>query len=61
MIKVKEVLIECDKGAEIGNSIREATIIALQEKRNVALIFNDKRYEIIPFEIVDNILTKKTN
>ena len=54
----KEVIIEADAGAEIASSIRESCIIALQEKRDVRLNNNGKKYKISPFDIVDSIFTQ---
>jgi len=59
-ITVKRIIADCRPEAEISDAIREAALIALQERRAVFFIHNGKDYEISPFDIVDYLFTKET-
>lgn len=61
MITIKEVIIQSDTGSEISTAIREATILALQEKRDVTLTHNKKEFKIIPSDILNMIYIQNEN
>lgn len=51
--KVKEIVLTVSAGTEIGKALREAALLALEERRDVVFEFNGKNYKVSPFEIVE--------
>ena len=39
-------------------AVREAALLALEERRDVVFEFNGKNYKVSPFEIVDFLFSK---
>lgn len=41
------IILECAKGASLGEAIREATILALERDEIISFTFNDIIYKVI--------------
>jgi hypothetical protein len=57
-VDVDHMVVIATAGAVLFDAVREATILALQEKRNVVLKFNQYNYEIKYRDVVASIQRK---
>ena len=57
-IKIEYIAVEANLGEAINTALREATLLALTEKRDVLLSFNKQVFRVSPFEIIDFLIQK---
>ena len=54
-IEVMEVTARCGAGAVIGECIREAIVMAIEEMRTVKFKHNDREYVVKPGDLANSI------
>jgi len=60
-ITVSSVIVEPQRGSDIGSVTREAMLLAVTEWRSVSFTFNGKPYCVSPNELLPAVFTNKEN
>lgn len=53
VIEVRQIVVDVDKGATLGEALRDAAILALKEDRDVLFNFNGEPYRTSPKDIIN--------